>query len=662
MSAAPGQPRQRQQQQDAADEADALETLDVKVPRQSGVAIHLPGFISSVDSALQTLGGEAALEKALQDNALLKLRLRPEDPASHPLFGERLEHPGLVLRIARPKGQPDAAPRISVVCRTHASYAFTGLADYQYLGQDHGQAARDLSRLSARNQPAAAEPLRAPQPLLLLPPIFSKQDMPVAFAFRDSAPPKGAASLEKDSSGQCSGQRQPQQQRLQRHHQQQPKRAASGLDPSSHSSHGSICSVISSSPPKEADVEQQQAASARKRVISFYEPQLPPELPLPAGAGQGPEQQQQLARLKELLAQRPAWPLELLLAAMPGASEASLAPALQALCYQFKTGPWKGLFISCSFDPRASLEGRPYQMLAYRLPTEWSKAVKAAKAAGRPLQQPTMQQLTSFTAMPLAHTTYLQLTDLAESDAAISQLVAGAPLPASTPSEAYGWFTFSSSQQLQQALSMAFSSIHRQQLGELQEQLARMPQQQDGQEAAAMDTDQQPAAPLPASKLSRRQRQMQRQQAERAARDAAAGGQQQQQDGEQQQQQALDGLVSGMLGLEAPSGQQDELQAWLAEEAAAAEERRQRRAAAAAAAEGGGGEAGEASGLSGTDGGESTDAGLSEADSDWATSGGETSGGDDGDDDERGGGSSDYDAAGAGGEELDEYEQYNQDV
>ena len=50
--------------------------------------------------------------------------------------------------------------------------------------------------------------------------------------------------------------------------------------------------------PAEADVEQQQAASARKRVISFYEPQLPPELPLPAGAGQGPEQQQQLARLK----------------------------------------------------------------------------------------------------------------------------------------------------------------------------------------------------------------------------------------------------------------------------------------------------------------------------------------------------------------------------
>ncbi|KAF6255297.1 RNA polymerase III transcription factor IIIC subunit-domain-containing protein [Scenedesmus sp. NREL 46B-D3] len=593
MSAAAGQSRQRQQQA-AADEAD---TLYLKIPRQSGVAIHFPGYISNVENALQTLGGEAALEKALQDNSLLKLRLRPEDPASHPLFGERLEHPGLVLRVARPRGQPDAAPSISVVCRTHAAYAFTGLADYQYLGQDHGQASRDLSRLSQRNQPACSEPFRSRQPFLLLPPIFSKQDMPVAFAFRD-----------------------------------QP-------------------------PPKEAEVEQQQQQSARKRIISFYEPELPPQLPLPEAAAQSPQQQQQLDRLKELLAERPAWPLELLLSRIPGSSEASLAPALQALCYQFKTGPWKGLFIGCGWDPRASLEGRPYQMLAYRLPLEWSKAVKAAKAAGQPLQQPTMEQLVSFSAMPVGHTTYLQLADLARSDAAIAQLVAGAPVAASTPSEAYGWFTYSSSQQLHQALSMAFSSVHLQRLGELHQQLAQLPQQ-DGQAAAT-------GLPLPASKLSRRQRQMQKLHAERAAREAAAAaGKQLQLDGEQQQdgqtqqqqgEQALDGLVSGMLSLGAAAGQQDELQQWLAEEAAAAEERRQLRAASASAA-GSGGEGDDASGVSGTDGGESTDAGLSGNDSDWVTSAGETSGDDD---DAVGGGSSDY--AGAG-DELDEYDQYNQDV
>jgi hypothetical protein len=80
--------------------------------------------------------------------------------------------------------------------------------------------------------------------------------------------------------------------------------------------------------------------------------------------------------------------------------------------------------------------------------------------------------------MPLGHTTYLQLTDLAQHDAAIAQLVAGAPLPSSSiPSERSGWFTHSSSQQLSQALSMAFSSIHAQQLGQLQQQLGQLQQQ-----------------------------------------------------------------------------------------------------------------------------------------------------------------------------------------
>jgi exonuclease VII large subunit len=87
--------------------------------------------------------------------------------------------------------------------------------------------------------------------------------------------------------------------------------------------------------------------------------------------------------------------------------------------------------------------------------------------------------------MPLGHTTYLQLIDLAQSDAAIAQLLSGAPVPASTPSEAYGWFTYSSSQQLQQALSMAFSNIHRQQLGELQQQLEQWQQEQQQQQQAA---------------------------------------------------------------------------------------------------------------------------------------------------------------------------------
>jgi hypothetical protein len=95
----------------------------------------------------------------------------------------------------------------------------------------------------------------------------------------------------------------------------------------------------------------------------------------------------------------------------------------------------------------------------------------------------------SFSTMPLAHTTYLQLIDLAQSDAAIAQLVAGAPLPppAKYASERYGWFTYRSSQQLQQSLGMAFIKVHAQQLEELKQQLAQLPPQQQGELKRGLD-------------------------------------------------------------------------------------------------------------------------------------------------------------------------------
>lgn len=131
---------------------------------------------------------------------------------------------------------------------------------------------------------------------------------------------------------------------------------------------------------------------------------------------------------------------------------------------------------------------------------------------------------------------------------------------------------------------------------------------------------------------------VEQQQAPAAAEEAPPPPQQQQQQQRQQGEQPsagadkpstaspapeqLEGLV-GMLGLDSA---QDELQQWLQEEAAAAEERQRRRASA------------------GVDsGGESTDAGLSEGESDWGfTSGGETTG------DE--------------GTDVDDYDGYNEDV
>lgn len=179
------------------DAADSTDSFDANIPRTSGIAIHYPGYINDIKRALDTLGGGEALHKSLQDAAgFLKLRSRPEDQHSHPLFGERQPETGLVLRISRPRDQPDAEPTIQVVSRVTAAYTFTGMADYQFLGADNLEGKRDLSSLSAtRNNPAAAEPFRNQQPFLLVPPLFSKGDMPVAFAFRDQVPLKGEIAI-----------------------------------------------------------------------------------------------------------------------------------------------------------------------------------------------------------------------------------------------------------------------------------------------------------------------------------------------------------------------------------------------------------------------------------------------------------------------------------
>lgn len=79
--------------------------------------------------------------------------------------------------------------------------------------------------------------------------------------------------------------------------------------------------------------------------------------------------------------------------------------------------------------------------------------------------------------MPVYHTTYLQICDLAKADAAVSQLLQQAPVPP-TPSEAYGWFTYSSNQQLQQALQIAFGKVLKQQQEQLEKQQQEQPQQE----------------------------------------------------------------------------------------------------------------------------------------------------------------------------------------
>jgi hypothetical protein len=308
---------------------DDADVHELAVPHLEAVAIEFPGYIRNPDRALAALGGPAAAAAALDARAsVLKCWLRPEDPLSHPLFGERRRARSVLLRVARPRttttnaagatstaSGPSAsdpadgdAVTVTAIATVGASYRFNGLADYQYLPVDLKAAVRSFAALPEKNRPESAEVYKRPQPFLLVPPLFSKTDVAMDFAFKDGARGEGAAA-----EGEAEGPR------------------------------------------------------GRVRVISFYEPEtpqpLPLPLPLPAGQQRSPspaaaaeeastsaeaaaaalEAAEKLAaafeELRARLEERPVWPVAALVQDLPeGADEGEVAAALAALCYQFKTG------------------------------------------------------------------------------------------------------------------------------------------------------------------------------------------------------------------------------------------------------------------------------------------------------------------------------------
>ncbi len=185
--------------------------VTVQVPQQAAVAIEYPGYIRSVDAALTTLGGEAGITTAVATQApYLTLRLRPDDPYSHPLFSDKpMPAHSLLLRISRPKDQPEGSSdgvKVTAVARVTRVYRFSGLADFQFLQPRHPTgmgriavspaAAKAYHALPEDNRAAVAEPFKRQEPFLMVPPLFSRLDMPTNFSFRDSTDrPEGECQL-----------------------------------------------------------------------------------------------------------------------------------------------------------------------------------------------------------------------------------------------------------------------------------------------------------------------------------------------------------------------------------------------------------------------------------------------------------------------------------
>eukprot|EP00192_Tetraselmis_astigmatica_P005998 CAMPEP_0117651038 /NCGR_PEP_ID=MMETSP0804-20121206/1875_1 /TAXON_ID=1074897 /ORGANISM="Tetraselmis astigmatica, Strain CCMP880" /LENGTH=520 /DNA_ID=CAMNT_0005456981 /DNA_START=135 /DNA_END=1693 /DNA_ORIENTATION=- len=167
------------------------------LPSSSVAVVHYPGLVRNVSRAMETLGGAATLAEALQkEGGELHLRFRPSDPYCHPLTGTCSTSAGrtrgrraLLLRIAtrkRPASSMEdthAEAEVSVIAQITTTVSFNGVADFQYIQRPRQQPASIPP--SQRSQPRADAPFgEEGQELMVVPPQFSRDDLPSDYSFR----------------------------------------------------------------------------------------------------------------------------------------------------------------------------------------------------------------------------------------------------------------------------------------------------------------------------------------------------------------------------------------------------------------------------------------------------------------------------------------------
>ncbi|KAM3702172.1 hypothetical protein ACJW31_04G005100 [Castanea mollissima] len=210
-------------------------TVSGELPSNEAFAVHYPGYPSSTSRAVDSLGGTQALLKARSSPSnKLELRFRPDDPYSHPAFGEISFSKSPKLNRSNKIPMPNSPPTLSleslrlitskvkllimpsnfdlfsfmslkvftfffsVLCITSV---FCGMVDYQHVVAVHA----DAARRKKRNWAEVEEPhfdkgglmdVDHEDVMILLPPLFSPKDVPENIVLRP--PPTLSSKTKQD--------------------------------------------------------------------------------------------------------------------------------------------------------------------------------------------------------------------------------------------------------------------------------------------------------------------------------------------------------------------------------------------------------------------------------------------------------------------------------
>ncbi|XP_051149413.1 uncharacterized protein LOC127264081 [Andrographis paniculata] len=353
------------------------------LPSSGGMfAVHYPGYPSSIERAVETLGGQEGILKVCSDKSnKLELHFRPEDPYSHPVFGESRPCNKFLLKISSKKvkgirnveepnqlSEPASADSLcteqnslipesdeiakctnppkhesstaseeakadienevqldlsaDIVARVPEAYHFDGMVDYQHVLPVHADVTRRKKRnwaeVDSNFESRSLIDVEQEDLMILLPPLFSLKDIPEKVVLKPSGDP---------------GLRKKQDEAVQQN--------------------------------SEMEIEQCLA-------IDFNIKEIPKKVDWKKLIPEDSDLWQWQTIVCELFDERPLWVKnsfsEHLLDRGLNVGSKTLKRLLFIAAYYFSNGPYRRVWIRKGYDPRKDPESRIYQRIDFRVP------------------------------------------------------------------------------------------------------------------------------------------------------------------------------------------------------------------------------------------------------------------------------------------------------
>lgn len=430
--------------------------------------VHYPGYPSSTERAVETLGGTDAILKArsLQSNKL-ELHFRPEDPYSHPAFGELLPCNNFLLKISKHNGghgqigddsnrlshssfTNSASPEQNIACsvltvnahgvsqletesiavsakgdaeiskeveenifadivaRVSEAYRFNGMVDYQHVLAVHADVARRKKRKWVDVEPQFEKrgliDVDQEDLMILVPPLFSPKDIPERIVLKPSID----VSLKKKQEGAV-------QHRW------------------------------------EMEIEPSLA-------IDFNIKEIPKKVNWEKYIPQDSDQYEWQMAVCKLFDERPIWIKDSLIERLQDKGLQFGGHMLRRLlfrtAYYFSNGPFLRFWIRKGYDPRKDPESRIFQRTDFRVPPSLRSYCDNHIAPG---VKHKWQDLCAFRVFPYKCQTSLQLFELV--DDYIQQEIRK-PSTQENCSLATGWFSSHVLDSLRLCVAVRFLSIY----------------------------------------------------------------------------------------------------------------------------------------------------------------------------------------------------------